>query len=110
MLYKNTKLSNSDDFSSVFSSKNRLSSLHFHLYYQYNNLNYYRYGYIVSRKIEKSAVIRNYIKRVIRETFKNDFSESFNVDMVIKVKKTFNNNDFSVIKLELNNLFLKIKK
>ena len=66
-------------------------------------------GCIVPKKIEKRAVKRNYIKRSISEIFQADFPSGLAVDIVLRVKKTFDKTEFFIIKDELKSLFLKIK-
>ncbi len=109
MLNKKNKLTTTDEFSSVFSKKKRLTSSHFFLHYSSNEYTVFRLGCIVPKKIEKRAVKRNYIKRSISEIFQADFPSGLAVDIVLRVKKTFDKTEFFIIKDELKSLFLKIK-
>lgn len=61
------------------------------------------------KKVEKKAVSRNYMKRVINEIFKAEFPLDLYVDIVLRVKQIFTKEDFTLIKLELNKLFSKIQ-
>jgi len=63
----------------------------------------------VPKKVEKKAVSRNYMKRVINEIFKAEFPLDLYVDIVLRVKQIFTKEDFTLIKLELNKLFSKIQ-
>ena len=109
MLNKKNKLTNADEFSSVFSTKNRLASPHFFLHFKSNEKKEFRLGCIVPKKVEKKAVSRNYMKRVINEIFKAEFPLDLYVDIVLRVKQIFTKEDFTPIKLELNKLFSKIQ-
>ena len=48
-----------------------------------NNLGYPRLGLAVSRKVSRKAVIRNRIKRVLRETFRREQRRLTAVDFVV---------------------------
>ena len=61
------------------------------------------------KKVEKKAVSRNYMKRVINEIFKAEFPSNLYIDIVLRVKQIFTKEDFALIKLELNKLFSKIR-
>ncbi|MGB4562375.1 MAG: ribonuclease P protein component, partial [Methylophilaceae bacterium] len=62
-----TRLVNTDDFSSVFNFKKRYFGKFITCFYRPNNLQFSRFGFIVSKKINKRAVRRNYMKRVLKE-------------------------------------------
>ena len=64
-------------------------SSNFSLRYVKNTLSYNRFAFVVGKKIDKRAVVRNKLKRVLRELiFKHSLRFS-GVDMVIIVKNNF---------------------
>jgi ribonuclease P protein component len=77
----------------------------FFLYFSKNELPYHRFAISVSKKIDK-AVQRNYIKRVMRESFrKNRHLVEPGHDLWIVMKKKFSQENRSrVVRLFLNAL------
>jgi ribonuclease P protein component len=104
------KLVNSNEFTTVFNHKKRLSSANLFLYYYPNEIGKNRLGFVVPKRIEKLAVRRNYMRRSLREIFKNVFRATNNqsFDFVVSVKKSFYKGDFFIIKDQVDNLFLKL--
>lgn len=68
----------------------------------------YKMGLIVSTKVAKKATDRNRIKRLLREVVRRELlPKAKNVWMVIVAKKDIVDKDYSLIKLELSELFKK---
>jgi len=97
-----TRLTNADDFSSVFILKKRFSGAFINIFYKPNQLQLNRFGLIVSKKINKKAVGRNYMKRVIRSVFR-DSETSKKFDIVIQVKKNFTHKNFLMVSKDIHN-------
>ncbi len=74
-----------------------------------NDLDVNRLGIIIGLKVSKVAVIRNKIKRQIREIVKKFPKKKDNYDFLIIVKKEILNKDFKEIKEEILKLQAKIK-
>jgi len=104
------KLVNSSEFTAVFNNKKRLSSENLFLYYCPNDIGKNRLGFIVPKRIEKLAVRRNYMRRSLREIFKNIFNSNYNhsFDFIVSIKKTFYKEDFHALKAQVDRLFLKL--
>lgn len=96
-----TRLVNADDFSSVFNFKQRYFGKFVTCFYRPNNLKFSRFGFIVSKKISKKAVRRNYMRRVLKELLRES-SHKPCLDIVIQVKKEFFNHHFLLIQAEIN--------
>lgn len=75
-----------------------------------NHLEYARLGVVVGKKVARRAVARNYMKRVMREVFRQHQSEIANLDIVARVHKSFVKKDFVVVREELEKLFAGLKK
>ena len=104
------KLTKTDEFSSVFSFRKRISGTYFAVHYQPNAGQEPRLGLVVSKKIAKLAVNRNYMRRVLRELYKN-FEQSFpNFDFVIRVQKFYSHADYNKVEQEFKLLSLKLNK
>ena len=65
-----------------------------------------RFGYIVSKKVDKRAVVRNKIKRILREIFRMAIKDNIvlNNDYEIIAKKDIVNKSFWEIKDVIYNL------
>ena len=97
MTFKFTKqnhLKNRKDFERVYTEGKQINSKYFVCFVLKNNTSSSRLGLTVSKKIGM-AVIRNRVKRILREIFrlnKNIFKEP--VDIIINVKKNIVDADF----------------
>ena len=107
---KLTKLTKTDEFSSVFNFRKRLSFQHLSFHYQPNTLSLFRLGMVVSKKTQKLAVKRNYMRRVLRELMRKKQEQLLNFDIVIRIQKSFYRNDFVEIETEVDQMIAKLKK
>ena len=107
---KQAKLVKTDEFSSVFNFRKRISSQHLVIHYQPNTKQHARLGLVVGKKIAKSAVSRNYMRRVLREFFRLNQHEITHVDLVIRVQKKFGRVDFIQIKDQFDGLMNKLNQ
>jgi ribonuclease P protein component len=105
---KQAKLLKTDDFSSVFNLRKRIANKHLVVRYCQNNFNHARLGLIVSKKNAKSAVKRNYMRRVLRELFRLNQHQLPNVDLIIQVQFLFEKPQFVLIKQEFESLMVKL--
>ena len=108
--YKNAKLIKTDEFSSVFNFRKRISAKFLAIHYQPNKLARARLGLVVGKKVAKSSVDRNYMRRVLREFFRTQQHEINPVDLVVRVQKKFEKEDFVQIKQEFDALIFKINQ
>jgi ribonuclease P protein component len=109
-LVKQAKMIKTDDFSSVFNFRKRISSQYLAMHYQPNALQRPRLGLVVGKKTAKLAVNRNYMRRVLREFFRLQQHEICHVDLIVRVQKMFSKVDFIQIKQEFNTLIEKINQ
>jgi ribonuclease P protein component len=77
-----------------------------------NSLGYARLGLIISKKIERRAVKRNWTKRILRETFrKNRFNDQIKrMDWVIRLKRPVNKNESAKLTSEMRLLMLQLQQ
>jgi ribonuclease P protein component len=124
-MQKIVMLKKTDEFSSVFSFRKRISSSVFLVHYMPNGTQQTRIGFIVAKKIAKLAVDRNYMRRVLRELCRHnsvvnltsdalasvniETDANIGVDAIIQVQKKFSNADFAKIEQELKVIFDKIQ-
>lgn len=97
-----------DDFSSVFNLRKRITSHHLVLRYKPNEHSRPRLGLIVGKKTAKLAVWRNYMKRVLREFFRLSQHQLPAIDLIIQVQKPFKKADFLQVKQEFEQLIIKL--
>ncbi|MCB1948497.1 MAG: ribonuclease P protein component [Burkholderiales bacterium] len=69
-LPRNRRLHHAKAFSAVFRYRHQVRGNYVQVYAKPNGLSFSRLGLIVSKKVERSAVKRNRIKRILRETFR----------------------------------------
>lgn len=109
-LNRELKLLKTDEFSSVFNFKKRYHTPLFVLHFKNNTKQRARIGLVVPKRIEKSAVQRNYMRRVFRELFRtNSIGAELGYDLVIRVQKSFSKNDFKRVEQLFNQLLLKLQ-
>ena len=107
-LPKQAKMIKTDDFSSVFNLRKRIANKHLIMRYRLNHYDTPRLGLIVSKKIAKLAVKRNYMRRVLQELFRLNQHQLPKVDLIIQVQKNFSKVDFLAIQQEFNFLCKKL--
>lgn len=107
---KKAKLIKTDEFSSVFNFRKRIFAQFLAIHYQPNVLGHARLGLVVGKKIAKSAVHRNYMRRILREFFRVQQQVINHVDLVVRVQKRFEKKDFIKIKQEFDAFILKINQ
>lgn len=107
---KPAKLIKTDEFSSVFNFRKRISAQFLVIHYQPNVQQHARLGLVVGKKTAKLSVSRNYMRRVLREFFRLNQENICDVDLVIRVQKKFDKVDFVLIKQEFDSLIAKINQ
>nr|WP_292924952.1 ribonuclease P protein component [Nitrosomonas sp.] len=82
------------------------------IYAKPNRLGYARFGLIVSKKIERHAVKRNRIKRILRETFRKHRSESGSqtLDWVIRIRRSLSKNESMELVSEMQLLMFQLQR
>ena len=88
-LPRNCRLHKATEFAAIINLKYQVSGDLIQIYIKPNGLGYARLGLIVSKKIEQHAVKRNWIKRILRETFRsNRLNDPTNeIDWVIRLRR-----------------------
>ena len=77
--------------------------------YKNNLLGSSRLGIVVSKRISKSAVVRNKIKRILRESFRKSVLRDNKLDLVLIVTGPYDASSNSFYE-QLKNTFLNIEK
>ncbi|MPS47435.1 MAG: ribonuclease P protein component [Methylobacillus sp.] len=107
---RQAKLLKTDEFSSVFNFRKRVSGQYLVLHYRHNELAYARLGLVVGRKTARRAVDRNYIKRVMRELFRVNQHQLPGLDLVARPHRMFGRQQFAEIEQEFTELVAKLQR
>jgi ribonuclease P protein component len=104
------RLIKTDEFSSVFNFRKRISGHYLAIHYQHNQLGRPRLGLIVGKKTARLSVSRNYMRRVLRELFRTQQDQLASLDLVVRAQQAFDRRHFSVVKQEFNQLLVKLQR
>jgi ribonuclease P protein component len=107
---RQARIIKTDDFSSVFSFRKRVSGHYLAIHYQYNALGSSRLGLVVAKKIAKRSVDRNYMRRVLREFFRKQQFSLGSIDLVLRVQKIFHHQEVEAVAQEFNELLFRLKR
>jgi ribonuclease P protein component len=83
---KSHRLHQAEEFSSVIRFRCSASSEFIQVFAKPNNLAHSRLGLIVARKIERLAVNRNRVKRLLREVFRARHQDLAGLDLVVRLR------------------------
>jgi ribonuclease P protein component len=103
------RLLKTDDFSSVFNFRKRIAGPTLVIHYRKNVHQAARLGLVVSKKIAKLSVDRNYMRRVLRELFRRNQLNFNHFDVVIRPQKPFGAKNYNEIVQEFDMLTSKLK-
>ena len=99
----------SKEFSSVYKSGKSVADKYFVLYYRRNKLDYSRIGYSVSKKVG-NAVVRNRIKRLLKETYRLNFDDfKIGYDFVFIARVRAKDIEYIEVEKSMKKLFGRIK-
>ncbi len=79
---KTYRLLTAEDYKHAFTKAVKIKGQGFNVYLSENNKHHSRLGLIVARKVDKRAVVRNRIKRIIRESFRQQQLCGFNIVVI----------------------------
>ena len=74
-----------------------------------NNLPYSRFAFLINKKVSKRAVVRNLLKRRLREIIRLEWLNLVGYDIVVVVLPPAANSNFDQLKTEVKNLFRRLK-
>jgi len=109
VLPKKYRLKKKKEFERVFKKGKAKKKDFLFIKFVKNDQNATRFGFVVSKKISKKAVVRNKVKRRLREAAREMLSEiKPGYDVVIVAQKGIEKQDFFQIKNQLKQLLRKI--
>ncbi len=111
MLALKYRLKKQRDIDKVFASKKVIFGRNIIINFTENNLPYSRFTFVISKKVAKRAVDRNYFKRILRHiAHLHIINEIKGFDFVVVAKKESQQSTFEEIETEATSLFKKIRK
>lgn len=106
---RSQRIVRTDEFSSVFNFRRRFEGAYFQLYYRPNDAGQARLGVVVGKKWLRRAHDRNAVKRLVREHFRLLQHRLSSVDLVVRLAKPAVRLPLSVLKTDIDTLFLRIQ-
>jgi ribonuclease P protein component len=79
------RLSRADGFDHVI-RENNVADKHFKVFFTHNSKNNARLGIIASKKLLPGSAVRNRVKRLIRETFRQHNIKHSKLDLVVMLR------------------------
>lgn len=110
MFPKYHRLHNSKEFLSVIRFSCAESSDFLQIFVKPNNLLYSRLGLIVAGKVERLAVKRNLVKRILRTAFSEHQKDFVGLDVVVRLRRVVTRGDVFRIKEEYKALLVKLHR
>ncbi len=111
-MHKQWRLKRRNDFKKVYTNGKSIANRTLVLYLRSNSdVDEYRFGISVSKKIGK-AVVRNRVKRLIKEAIRSiirKYSIKKNIDVVIIARKPVIDLEFAQVESSVEHLFRKMK-
>lgn len=96
------------EFNALREKSSRLSSRYFYAQYRYTTLTTARLGMAVSRRVSKRAVVRNNIKRQLRESFRQQRCTLPKVDILIIARTIASETTLAILREDLTGLWKKL--
>lgn len=110
MLPKKNRLKKKKDFEKVFKKGKGTKESFLFFKWVFNNLKISRFGFVVNQKVSKKAVLRNKVKRRLRELIKLKLPEIKNgIDGVFVAQPGLEKKDYKQIEDVLSKILPKAK-
>lgn len=110
MLPKENRLKKKKDFNKVAAGDQQISGNFLILKFQSNDLSVARVGFVVSKKVSKKAVLRNKVKRRLREAVRAELARVRpGFDLVFFTRREIKEKEFSDIQQLVKQLLEKAK-
>lgn len=104
------RLISNEEFKSIFDKAEKISQKHLTILYKPNHESYARLGISVGKRTSSSAVRRNRIKRIIRESFRIHRENLKNVDIIVIARQQCDKISKQKLREGLDKLWEKLRK
>ena len=105
---RRSRLVTKADYGRVFAKPTKSGDAFFGILARPNDLDYARLGLAISRKIAKQAVLRNRVKRIIRESFRHHQAVLQGLDIIVMGRSKLVHADNPELFDALHNLWHKL--
>lgn len=102
------RLRKTDEFSSVFAFRRILRGKCFHMLHRPNMATTARLGVVIAKKYVRSAVGRNQIRRIVRESFRLSRLNLPQYDIVVRVSARMDTFDRQAVRREIDEMFARL--
>ncbi len=111
MLKRSFRLRKNSDFQRLYKTGRRFSTPNLALYYLPSNLEYSQVGFVVSKKVSKSAVVRNNLRRRASAIIEQQYHKIYQpFKMIILIRKNYTGLTPEDLNSELSKLVSKVVK
>ena len=107
---KTHRLRKADEFSSVIRFRCSASSEFLQIFAKPNNLSHSRLGLVVAGKIERLAINRNRVKRLLREAFRARQSDLTGLDIVVRLRGRVSYSNSLQLAVEAERLMVQLQR
>lgn len=107
---KTSRLLTRSEYSQVFNKNTSLVSSYFLILTRYSPLSKGRLGLVIARKRLKKAIMRNTVKRILRESFRLHQHNLCNKDIVVMVRKPLNGINKKLLRKDIDDLWQHLAK
>lgn len=105
---RNQRVITRAEFKSIFDSSKKIAQRNLVLLFKPNAKPHARLGVVVGKRTAKSAVLRNRIKRVIRESFRSNQDRLKRVDIIIIARKPCETLNKDILRKGIDKLWEKL--
>lgn len=107
---RSSRLLKTDEYSSVFNFRCGKTGRFLNVYAKPNTLPSARLGIVVGKKQLRTAVARNYAKRIVRDIFRLQHPNLPSLDYIVRVTKPFTKHESLLVRNELIHLLQKTER
>ena len=104
------RLAGRNAYTAVFTFKCSVSGALFELYARPNGMSRARFGIVVSKRLMRHAVRRNYCKRLAREVLRRECAACPGLDIVLRARAVLSRTMFARAQTEISGLVGRVQR